>query len=103
MRAGPMHYAISANRLRDGIVVFLGAGGAWVEQLAQAAAYPEKEQAEAALEGARGDEKRNLVVEAFVFPVRQSPAGLVADHIRDAIRAAGPSVYRDHGKQAETR
>ncbi len=98
-----MNYAISANRLRDGIVVFLGPKGAWVEQLADAHVFADKAQAEAALEGARGDEKRNIVVEAFVFAVRQSPAGLVADHIRDAIRATGPSVHRDHGKQAQTR
>ena len=57
-------------------------------------------QAESALEAARGDEKKNLVVEAFVFAVKDGPHGPVADHIRDAIRAAGPTVRRDLGKQA---
>jgi len=97
---GTMRYAISANRLRDGIVVFFAPGGGWAEKLADACFYADKAQAESALETARGDEKKNLVVEAFVFAVKDGPHGPVADHIRDAIRAAGPTVRRDLGKQA---
>jgi hypothetical protein len=95
-----MRYAISANRLLDGIVVFYAPGDAWVERLADAALFDDKTQAEAALEAARAHEKKNVVVEAFVFAVKAGPRGPAADHIRDAIRAAGPSVRRDLGKQA---
>jgi hypothetical protein len=95
-----MRYAISANRLLDGIVVFYAPGDGWAERLADAAFYDDKAQAEAALEAARAHEKKNVVVEAFVFAVKAGAQGPAADHIRDAIRAEGPTVRRDLGKQA---
>jgi hypothetical protein len=95
-----MRYAISANRLLDGIVVFYAPGDRWAERLADAALYYDKAQADAALEAARTHEKKNVVVEAFVFAVKAGAHGPAADHIRDAIRAAGPTVRRDLGKQA---
>ncbi len=95
-----MRYAISANRLRDGLVVFFAPGETWVEQLADARLFDAEAEAESALERARADEKKNLIVEAFVFAVKAGAQGPVANHIRDAIRATGPTVRRDLGKQA---
>lgn len=95
-----MRFAISANRLLDGIVVFFGPGGHWVDQLSVASLYASKDEAEAALALAKLDEKKNVVVEAYAFEVRAEGAP-VAHHIREAIRAAGPTVRTDLGKQAD--
>ena len=96
-----MRYSISANRLLDGIVVFFGPDNHWVEQLSTASLYASQVEAEAALAIAQMDAKNNLVVEPYVFEVRAEGAP-VAHHIREAIRAAGPTVRKDHGKQAQT-
>ena len=96
-----MRYAISANRLLDGIVVFVGPDRHWVDQLSAASLFPTKGEAEAALERARLDERKNVVIDPYIFNVRGDAGAPAADHIREAIRAAGPSVRRDHGKQAE--
>lgn len=95
-----MRYSISANRLLDGIVVFFGPNNHWVDQLSAASLYASKDEAEAALASAKLDEKKNIVVEAYVFEVRAEGAP-VAHHIREAIRAAGPTVRTDLGKQAD--
>jgi hypothetical protein len=95
-----MSYAISANRLRDGVVVFLGPSG-WVERLADAERFPDKAAADAALDArARADEKRNLLVEPTAFELREVGGRIEAAHIREAIRAKGPTVRPDLGKQA---
>ena len=96
----PMSYAISANRLCDGVVVFLSPAG-WVEHLADAERFPDKAAAEAALEArARADEKRNLLVDPTAFELREAGGRIEAAHIREAIRANGPTVRPDLGKQA---
>lgn len=95
-----MRFAISANRLLDGIVVFFGSNNHWVDQLSAAFLYTSKDEAEAALVVARLDQTRNVVVEPYVFEVRAEGTS-VAHHIREAIRAAGPTVRKDHGKQAD--
>lgn len=95
-----MSYAISANRLRDGAVIFL-AGPDWVEDLAGAQVFPDKAGADAALESrAKADAARNLLVDPIAFEIRNEGGRVEAAHIREAIRAKGPSVRPDLGKQA---
>lgn len=94
-----MPQVISANRLTDGIVVFF-AHGAWVERLADAQVYADASAASAGLDIAERDFKANLVVEIAAFEVQITSRGLEAAHLRDRVRAAGPTVRLDHGKQA---
>lgn len=95
-----MSYAISANRLTDGAVIFLGREG-WVERLPEAEFFAQKTSAEAALEmRAKADAGRNILVEPAVFEVRETGADATPAHIREAIRAKGPTVRPDLGKQA---
>lgn len=95
-----MSYAISANRLTDGTVIFLGSG-AWVERLADAERFQDKAAAEAALEQrAMPDAARNLLVDPGVFDLKETGDRVEAAHIREAIRAKGPTVRPDLGKQA---
>ncbi|HMF07325.1 MAG TPA: DUF2849 domain-containing protein [Methylocella sp.] len=83
---------ISANRLADGIVVYAGHGGAWVEKLNQARIFASKEEAEAGLSLAQDDVARNLVVEPFLVDVTQDANGLRPSTLRDSIRAQGPTI-----------
>lgn len=95
-----MSYAISANRLTDGAVIFLTSHG-WAHTIEEAERFADKAAAEAALASrAQADAARNLLVEPIVFDLREAGGRVEAAHIREAIRAKGPTVRPDLGKQA---
>jgi hypothetical protein len=95
-----MSEVITANRLTDGVVVFR-AGGGWVEDFAEAAVYEDDEAAKAALARAREDEAGNLVVDAYPVVVEMRAGHYAPKALREAIRAAGPTIRLDLGKQAQ--
>ncbi len=92
---------VTANRLADGVVVFQTAEAGWSEDFNRAAVLPNAEATKAALARAADDMTRNLVVDAYPFPVEARNGHVVPKALREAIRAAGPTVRRDLGKQAE--
>ena len=95
-----MLQVLTANRLIDGEVVYLAPNGAWVERLDAARVFDNKADADAAL-GLGGEaERRQLIVHAYLFDVVQVDDGLKPVKQREIIRAAGPTVRRDLGKQA---
>jgi len=87
---------LTANRLRDGEVVYWR-DGAWVLSLAEAARLGDKDAADAALKLAGADVADRVVVSPYLFELR--PDGRPVKE-REIIRAEGPSVRRDLGKQA---
>ncbi len=87
-----MPKVISANRLTDGIVVYVGPEGSWPEALGEARIFESKAEAEAGLLAARADVKRNLVLDPFVVEIARGEGGLQAVSFRDAIRARGPTI-----------
>jgi Protein of unknown function (DUF2849) len=93
--------ALTANRLRDGLVVFLSEYGTWSPWLHDAQVARSKDDA-GRLE-ARGaqDTKMNLVVGAYLIDVLEDAGAIRAAHIREHLRTLGPSVRLDLGKQAE--
>jgi hypothetical protein len=95
-----MPKAVTANRLTDGIVVFYDPAFHWVESLQAAALFATKQECAAALERAKADIDRNLIIDPFEFDVIVENGVIRAAHMRDAIRANGPTIHRDHGKQA---
>ncbi|HXL99429.1 MAG TPA: DUF2849 domain-containing protein [Rhizomicrobium sp.] len=90
---------LTANRLRDGDVVYWRAG-AWVEAFVDAEILPDKPQADAALAGASDDVKARRVVNPYLFPVSVEGDRVRAVEEREIVRSEGPSVRRDLGKQA---
>ncbi len=90
---------ITANRLRDGEVVWWNAGR-WVEALAEGEVFPDPTGADAALEAARAFVRDNVVVNPYLFDVRFEAGAIRPVKEREIIRAAGPSVALHHGKQA---
>jgi hypothetical protein len=94
-----MPQVLTANRLKDGEVVYLAADGAWVERIAGAQVFATKAEGEAALAIGVEAERTQLVVHAYLFDV--TPADTTKPvKMREIIRAAGPTVRRDLGKQA---
>jgi len=87
---------LTANRLRDGEVVYWR-DGQWVEAYAQGQIFPDDASADAALAAAQDFVKRNIVVATYLFDVRADGTPVKE---REIIRAAGPSVRPDTGKQA---
>ncbi len=92
--------AITANRLRDGVVVFLGPGAVWVESFADAALFAGPD-ADPALAAAKGQaEREQFGVDIYAFDVEEENGVTVPVKMRERIRALGPSVRTDLGKQA---
>ncbi len=91
-----MAQVLTANRLSDGEVVYLAADGAWVEDLhtAQVVSGPEGDIALATGQQAERDQK---VVHAYLFDITPDRRPV---KMREIIRAAGPTVRMDLGKQA---
>jgi sulfite reductase (NADPH) hemoprotein beta-component len=82
---------ITANRLRDGRVVWLAEGGRWAEQVAHAHVFV-GEAAETGLAEAAGAERAQLIVAPYAAEVTVGPAGPVPLRARERFRADGPSI-----------
>ena len=90
---------LTANRLRDGEVLYRKADG-WVLQLADGDVYPDQAAADAALAAAQAELPRNEFVAPYLFEVRTDGGKTVPVKEREIIRAAGPTVALQTGKQA---
>jgi len=90
---------LTANRLKSGDVLYRKGDG-WVLTLAAADVYRDPAAAEAALAAAQGELARNEVVAPYLFEVREADGKIVPVKEREIIRAAGPTVHPDTGKQA---
>jgi hypothetical protein len=95
-----MQQVVIANRLTDGIVVFLGRERRWVTYLKDCPPAETPEEAEALL--ALGVEAENAqeVVGPDLIEVRLCNGALAPVKMREAMRALGPSIRTDLGKQA---
>lgn len=95
-----MAQVLTANRLVDGEVVYLAAGDAWVERLPDARLLQSKTEGEAALKVGEAAERDRKVVHAYLFDVVTKDGAVKPVKMREIIRAAGPTVRTDLGKQA---
>jgi hypothetical protein len=87
---------VTANRLDDGVVVYLRADGTWSERCADGAVAGDGAAAEALLHAAEAAVAACLIITPYLIDValgdgRPHPLG-----IREAIRAAGPTVRTGH-------
>lgn len=80
---------LTANELHSGLVVFRTPAGDWSTDI-NAAEVVDDEEGAAALTGAgAADERRNLVVGAYLVNVRRTEEAIAPLVLREAIRAAG--------------
>jgi hypothetical protein len=86
---------LTANRLGDGIVVFLDFEGAWSENLAEAVVARSPDEVRALQDRGAYDAEHNLVVEPYLIEVRETAGGLVPIRFRERVRVTGPSILDD--------
>ncbi|MBT5435666.1 MAG: DUF2849 domain-containing protein [Alphaproteobacteria bacterium] len=90
---------VTANRLLDGAVVYMAPEGRWTECLVKAFVGSDEDSGSMMAMAERSVADR-LVVTPYPIDVEEGPQGLVPSHIKEVIRATGPTVRLDLGKQA---
>src|ERR1700691_5873992 len=98
--SGLMDTMITANRLSDGIVVFQDASGGWCEDFHRGAVLSDESAKAAALARAEQSEADCEVVGPYAIEIDSRNGHFVPKALREAIRASGPTIRRDLGKQA---
>jgi len=91
--------ALTANRLIDGEVVFLGDDG-WVERFGQARIFDDASEADAEAAEAHAKTEITTLVEPYLIDVEPVEGGAAPVSYRERLRALGPTNKPDHGKQA---
>lgn len=91
---------LTANRLDDGAVVYIGEAAPWVEDLASARVATDADAESRLTEAAAGAVKARLVVGAYLMPVSVEDGLVRPVSVREKLRASGPSNRLDLGKQA---
>jgi Protein of unknown function (DUF2849) len=90
-----MPQMIIANRLSDGLVVFLDARGGWARAIDAGVVIDAEEEAGRLLAVAKNHEERCLVVDPTLIDVEVQDGRPRPTAIREAIRAFGPTVRTD--------
>lgn len=90
---------LTANRLGDGIAVWLDANGRWTEKLQDAFVARHAEAVEALESAGRSAFASNIVLDVNVIDVEEKNGQLRPLRLRERIRAEGPTIaYADgHG------
>jgi hypothetical protein len=91
--------ALTGNSLTEGVAVFWGQGD-WRERFADADLIADPVAAEAVLGEARA--AQTVVVDPYLIDVQIEDGGLpVPISFRERVRALGPTIHPDMGKQVE--
>jgi hypothetical protein len=93
---------ITANRLDDGLVVFLDADRRWTTVFA-AAIRLDAAETETALEVARESVRRQEVLDPYSVATIETADGIAPKEIRERIRAFGPTIASNFPDQVRPR
>lgn len=86
---------LTANRLTDGITVWMGPGDRWVENIAEARIVSSDAEFSAMEELGASAVASQIVVEPYLIDVEAGEKGPVPVRYREKIRAYGPSIRPD--------
>ena len=89
---------VTANRLREGDVVYLTADDLWTQKHSEAELI--EDEAHAQLRLLHATAQKLYVVGPYLADAKLGPDGPEPTHFREAFRTRGPSNY-NHGKQAD--
>jgi hypothetical protein len=87
-----MSLAITANRLRDGRVVFRTASGGWSLNVADSAIEPSEAVANSVIAAVNANANEQDVVEVYAVEMSLTGKTLRPAKLREAIRALGPTI-----------
>ena len=96
-----MQEMITANRLSDGVVVFLDVAGGWTEDFHCAAVFDAAPVRQEGLALAAAAAAANAIVDPYPIELEMRAGHLAPKALRERIRATGPTVRTDLGKQAQ--
>lgn len=99
----PGLHMVTANRLCDGVVVYLREDGTWTEWIAEGCIAGDEEASQVLLETGEGAAEGNVADAPYLIDVRVDGGQVVPLRYRERIRAEGPSIHPDLGKQAAIR
>jgi len=91
-------HVVTANRLIDGLVVYLTDDGDWVEAINRARVVGDDPDRMAALETAGQGEIANIVTGVYEVEVSRDANDVVPVRMRERIRAFGPTTHRDFSR-----
>ncbi len=97
---GARFQAITGNRLADGEVVYFSQTGEWETDFLKAEIMDGEEAVGTRLKQAMPHDIELKVIGIYPFEVKQEAAGFSPISVRETIRAAGPTIRKDLGKQA---
>lgn len=92
-----MSQMLIANRLQDGLTVFLAADGSWVTSIADGWLIDDDRARDHAVRRGESAERENAVIGPELIEVGVRDGVRQPATVRDAIRASGPSVRTDSG------
>ncbi len=101
MKARKAPEVITANRLLDGDVVYMTADLSWSDRFTDAHVIAPEDDMTPFLDKGAADIAARLVVDVYAFPVTLDGGVPQPISARETIRAAGPTIRLDLGKQAE--
>ena len=94
------HHVITANRLNDGLVVFMAKDGCWENSILDAQVLDTDEDLKVRLTLANAAEQAKIVVGPYEIEVSETEKGEVRPlRYRERIRAYGPSAHADFARQ----
>ncbi len=86
---------VTANRLRDGVVIYMTADKSWTEQFAHAHPIGLDDDVEPWVAKAEADETARIVVAIYPFDVTIRDGQIAPISAREFIRAFGPTARTD--------
>ena len=86
---------VTANRLNDGLVVYLAAEGGWTSWLDEALVAEDEAAAEALLTAGERAVEARWVVTPYLMDVTRDGAAIRPVRLREVIRAQGPTAGTD--------
>lgn len=92
---------VTANRLIDGLVVFVGEGPGWVTDINRAGVFGDGPELDAAMAFGTAEVAARKVVDPYTIDVTIEDGHPVPERLRERIRAIGPSV--DYGEAERKR
>ena len=87
-----MSHMLIANRLHDGLVVFLASDGSWVESIANGWLTEDESDRNRAIQRGQKAQYANHVIGPDLIEVVEQQGIRMPVSIREAIRASGPTV-----------
>ncbi len=86
---------VTANRLRDGLVVYLAVQAAWSTRIEDSLIAAEASQGEDMMEAAARAVASREVIDPYLIDIEHKDGAIVPLRLREAIRAVGPFVRPD--------